>query len=320
MSDKFKELAKIWNEAENECLSAEAILNQVQDGELQAAIHLLRGWKLLGVLNARDRDDNSQLDRIDSFDALEAALYPATVVVLPEKQKAAWIDAVKSLFAFDPSIVASSPGPAGTPLENVNIIDASDDLCDALRTAWKRLKHKYGKTFRQRLNISASGMGAAVLAILLLLYIVPSLVTGFWNPLMWFKPRFGEFVISHAEQQWGTLRYDRSVDGKPLSIGSRHYRKGLGTHARSKIRLVIPGGYATFSGACGHDDETNGTITCRIEANGRVLFETGILRRGAPAQPFSVDIRGLDSVDLIVGDAGDGITADHADWVNLKLK
>lgn len=321
MSDKFDELVKIWNEAENESLSAEAILNQVQDGECQAAIHILRSWKLLGLLNVKDRADNAEINRIDSFDALQSALDPASVVVLPEKRKEQWASAVKAFFALDPGKVTVSAENAGTPFEGINILDASDDLNDTLRSSWKKLKCKYGKTLLQRLHLSGARASLLAAGILVLLYIVPSLYTGFWNPAMWLRPRVGQFVLSKAQQEWGTLGFDRSVDGKPLSIGNVQYPKGLGTHAVSTIRLIFPSGYTTFTGACGLDDEAPaGSITCQILSDGKVLFQTPVLRAGTPAQPFSIDINGLGSVELVIGNGGDGKNSDHADWVNLELR
>jgi len=322
MAGKFDELVSIWSEAENESLAAEAILNQVQDGEFQAALHILRSWKLLALLNAKERDENFQIERIDTIESLIGVLNPENLVVLPEKRKQPWEKSLRAFFSLDPGRIPASADALSTTLKDLNVLDASDDLNDALRASWKNLKKRYGKTFLQKLHLTGRQAAMIVVGILLLAYIIPSLYIGFWNPAMWFKPRHGQFVLMHAEQEWGVLGINKSVEGRPLGIGKVRYATGLGTHAASRIRLAFPSRYSTFTGACGVDDEmrSGGSITCRIVSDGKVLFESPVLRGGMPAQKFSVDVSGRGSVELLIGNGGDDRHADHADWVDLELK
>ena len=48
--------------------------------------------------------------------------------------------------------------------------------------------------------------------------------------------------------------------------------------------------------------------------------ETGVLHGGDPPKLVSADLTGARRLTLIVGDAGDGITHDHADWAGALLK
>ena len=43
------------------------------------------------------------------------------------------------------------------------------------------------------------------------------------------------------------------------------------------------------------------------------------MRRDDAAKWTDVDVTGASSLELVVGDAGDGITADHADWAGARL-
>jgi uncharacterized membrane protein len=127
--------------------------------------------------------------------------------------------------------------------------------------------------------------------------------------------------VVDAEQGHGQLRYDHSVDGNPLSIGSLGFPRGLGTHAASRIRLRLPPGTTRLEGACGVDDEVGarGSIRCEIVAgDGAVLFSSGLLRGGMPAQRFAVDARGQETLELVTDPTGDGIDFDHVDWVDLR--
>jgi alpha-galactosidase len=69
------------------------------------------------------------------------------------------------------------------------------------------------------------------------------------------------------------------------------------------------------------DDETGnlGSVTFRVAADNKTLWESGVMRGGAPAKQVSVDLTGLNTLLLAVGDAGDGMDHDHADWADAKI-
>ncbi|GMV97311.1 MAG: hypothetical protein AMXMBFR83_16690 [Phycisphaerae bacterium] len=125
-----------------------------------------------------------------------------------------------------------------------------------------------------------------------------------------------------AEQEHLGVTGDASAAGNPLTVAGRRYPRGLGTHSRARIVYYLGGGYRTFTGAVGIDDETAGKGSCAfiIRADGEALFTSEVLRGGAAAQPFSVSVAGRMTLELIVTDGGDNPDNDHADWLNLKLE
>ena len=54
-------------------------------------------------------------------------------------------------------------------------------------------------------------------------------------------------------QGWGKLQKNQSVWEKPMTIGSRHFRRGLGTHADSRIVYDVGGRYRRFQSWVGAD-------------------------------------------------------------------
>ncbi|MCX7599613.1 MAG: NPCBM/NEW2 domain-containing protein [Armatimonadetes bacterium] len=44
-----------------------------------------------------------------------------------------------------------------------------------------------------------------------------------------------------------------------------------------------------------------------------------MMRGGEPAKKVSVLLDGVEELELVVTDAGDGITCDHADWADARL-
>lgn len=128
--------------------------------------------------------------------------------------------------------------------------------------------------------------------------------------------------LSVTEQDWGSPHANLSVDGHPLSIGGRKFQTGLGTHATSSLRINLHGDAERFTAWVGVDDEERGqpsSITFSVVGDGKTLWESGVMRSGQPAKQIDLDVRGVKSLHLLVGDAGDGISFDHADWADASF-
>jgi alpha-galactosidase len=76
-----------------------------------------------------------------------------------------------------------------------------------------------------------------------------------------------------------------------------------------------------FTATVGVDDEVGqrGSVVFKVVGDGKTLWESPILRGGDPARDVSVDLTGVNQLTLIVGDAGDDINYDHADWADAKI-
>jgi len=127
--------------------------------------------------------------------------------------------------------------------------------------------------------------------------------------------------VSRIEQGWGEARANRSVDNRRLTVAGRVFQQGVGTHANSTIPLEVDGNALTLSGSVGVDDETGGrgSIIFKIEADGREIWNSGLMRSRDAAKDFSLDVKGVKSLALLALDGGDGIDYDHADWGDLKI-
>ena len=123
------------------------------------------------------------------------------------------------------------------------------------------------------------------------------------------------------EQGWGEPQANKSVDGHPLFIDGQRYEHGVGTHAVSIFRIALGGTAESFSATVGVDDEIGqrGSVTFQVLGDGKVLWETGIIRGGDPAKAVSVNLHGVKTLLLYVGDGGDDINFDHADWADAKI-
>lgn len=120
-------------------------------------------------------------------------------------------------------------------------------------------------------------------------------------------------------QGWGTLQKNRSVWEKPLTIAGTRYVRGLGTHAPSRIVYALDGKYRRFQCWAGADYATGPSVTFEVIVDGKKAFESGLMKRDDAARRVDVDITGAKTLELIVGDGGNGIMSDHADWADARL-
>ncbi|MEO7718586.1 MAG: beta-galactosidase [Capsulimonas sp.] len=131
-----------------------------------------------------------------------------------------------------------------------------------------------------------------------------------------------ELDLGRMSQGWGSPQVDKSVGGGPLSIGGRKFAHGVGSHAAGEFALDLHGSARRFSAWVGVDDDAQspGSVTFQVLGDGRLLWESGAMRAGAPAKKVGADLQGVQRLTLRVGDAGDGNGMDHADWAEAKIE
>lgn len=148
---------------------------------------------------------------------------------------------------------------------------------------------------------------------------VPALPTVFLSDLKPVSSRTG----------WGQLAVNKSVENKPLTVDGKRYERGLGVHASSLTIFAIPAGSRRFVAVVGLDDEKaddpRSSVTFEVYGDVKEMGEPPVLLAKSPVLSsktvrrwaFDVELNTrFKQLRLVVTDAGDGIAADHADWVN----
>ncbi len=129
--------------------------------------------------------------------------------------------------------------------------------------------------------------------------------------------------LSKVQQGWGKAQADRSVQEKPISIGGHKFERGVGTHAASRIYVDLAGGSRRFSASVGVDDgadKKHASIEFRVYGDNKNLFKSGVMKGGQPAKAVDIDVTGVKTLLLMVTDAGNGVTHDHADWADARFE
>ena len=160
----------------------------------------------------------------------------------------------------------------------------------------------------------------------------------------------------NIRQDYGKAIVGSSVTGEPASVKSVKYTNVIGTHANSVMKIDLKGDAITLTAKVGVSDTrinikdktltaqtlTDGTkmyfrngekrqfvalasnngrlekgsVTFIIKGNGKELFNSGIMKAGDAAKPVELSLKGIDLLEMIVDDGGDGASGDAALWID----
>ena len=130
-----------------------------------------------------------------------------------------------------------------------------------------------------------------------------------------------------ADNDWGPVELDSSNgeeaagDGRTLTLNGTTFEKGLGVHASSTIIYDLDGSYDKFVASIGVDDEvgSEGSVIFEVWADDTQLFVSNVMTGNSATKLVNVDLTDRQSLTLIVTDAGDGPSYDHANWADARL-
>jgi alpha-galactosidase len=128
--------------------------------------------------------------------------------------------------------------------------------------------------------------------------------------------------LHQVRQGWGKPQIDLSVTGKPMLIAGKKFERGVGTHATSAIWIDLAGGSERFRASVGVDDAAKAqaaSVTFNVLGDGKTLWQSGVMKGGQPAKAVDVELHGIRTLLLLVGDAGDGTDNDHANWADARF-
>lgn len=132
---------------------------------------------------------------------------------------------------------------------------------------------------------------------------------------------------------WGTVKANKSIDGRDLTMKGDVYTSGVGTHASAKIVVKLNGAAVKFHAALGIDDEVknaavaNGNTTVKYDVilRGNDGKETSMgsgLINGKDAEVVTIDLDNLTDYKYLILDFdnynGDGY--DHVDVGNAYFE
>lgn len=109
---------------------------------------------------------------------------------------------------------------------------------------------------------------------------------------------------------------DRSVQGTPMIMTGGRYLTGLGVHSRTAMSWTLEEGDLRFLADIGIDDSTSGggSVTFTVLLDDAVAFESGVVGGGELPRTIDIDLKGKQTITLLVGFGNQGDVLDRADW------
>lgn len=129
-----------------------------------------------------------------------------------------------------------------------------------------------------------------------------------------------EMNLKFMTCEWGTPQQNKSIGGNPLTVNNITFSRGIGTHAVSTFLINLKGQATTFKTQVGVDDEAtnNASIEFVVMADQKVLWRSGVMKKGEDPKTCQVSLKGKQKLGLAVL-SGELIDNDHADWLEAQI-
>ncbi len=143
-----------------------------------------------------------------------------------------------------------------------------------------------------------------------------------------------EMDISKVQTGSGTVQANKSIDGNPITMNSEEYERGFGVNSPSELNINLYGNARRFTAIVGVDDEVRrsaqqqeqrrrrrrrGTVDFKVVGDGKLLWESGVLRAGGEPNEVDVDLTGIKKLRLIVKEVDTNYN-DHANWAMAQIE
>ncbi len=121
-----------------------------------------------------------------------------------------------------------------------------------------------------------------------------------------------------AEVGWDRPKYDRIDAITPLESGEQFHEKGIYAHADSRYVYNLDGKWKTFTSGYGLQNLHEGSVVFIVNCDGEERFHSRMMDDWAEGR-VEIDVSGVNQLELIVTDGGNGKWADGGIWFSPML-
>jgi hypothetical protein len=131
--------------------------------------------------------------------------------------------------------------------------------------------------------------------------------------------------VSYTFEPFGVTRWpyrlDRSVANRPMRLGERTFRCGVGVHSQATLEYELPEPFTHLAAVIGIDDAVRprGNVVFRIVADGKEVFNSGPVTGRDEPRTILVPIEGARRLQLVVDFGEELDIGDQADWADARL-
>ena len=125
--------------------------------------------------------------------------------------------------------------------------------------------------------------------------------------------------ITGHRQDWGNLRWGKSIENHEMTINGTKFENGFGTHANSETTIGLEGKYRAFRTSFGLDDESlcSEGVSVQIIGDGQVLAASPVFQSGV-VHTLTANTEGVQNLVLKTIAKG-SIDCSHVDFVHPVL-
>ena len=125
--------------------------------------------------------------------------------------------------------------------------------------------------------------------------------------------------ITEHRQDWGNLRWNKSIENHDMTINGTKFENGFGTHANSETTIGLEGKYRAFRTSFGLDDESlcSEGVSVQIIGDGQVLAASPVFQSGI-VHTLTANTEGIQKLTLKTTAKG-SIDCSHVDFVHPVL-
>lgn len=134
------------------------------------------------------------------------------------------------------------------------------------------------------------------------------------------KPYFELFAQLPASQELNQPRVNQALEGGPLLVGGKSYRRGLALRSGTELAYRLPDGFNRLTMLAGIDDRVGeaGAVQLTILGDDRELYSEAI-RGGESPKTIDVEIAGIRKLTIAVDYGDDLDIADHLDLCDARI-
>lgn len=139
---------------------------------------------------------------------------------------------------------------------------------------------------------------------------IPADVTSVW---------LSEIAPAFARVGWATPLYDSLPEMAELASAFRSFERAIYAHATATHRYELSGGWKRFTATAALQKGHEGSVVFVVRGDGRELLRTPLVS-GDAEHAIDLDIGGVNVLELIVEDGGDGGGNDWGMWFEPHLE
>ncbi len=130
-----------------------------------------------------------------------------------------------------------------------------------------------------------------------------------------------EVQPAQMESGRGESRAGLSASGFPLKVAGQVYKRGVGTHAVSRIMFLLQGKAVRFTALAGVDDTADSLAVVEffVLADQKIIWQSGLMKKGDAARNVDVPLDGVHKLALLVSANGNPERDAYADWLEARF-